>query len=222
VVPDDPQVRHVIVKFAQRCEVLGLIAHAQGNLSARIPGTEFALITPSGVPYLDMRPEDIVTVDLEGRKVGGPHDPSSEAPIHTLTYRRHPAVGACVHVEPPHINALYALNRDVPNILGNFVYLFGGRGLAVGPSVRSGTAEFAEATVRAMGERFGVVWKNHGLFCIGRDVEHAYNRCVAAEQAARVYYLTLCLRLGEPDLIPPDVQDDMVAVARARGWARPI
>ncbi len=222
MIPDDPRLRRGIVAAARHAEALGLVAYAQGNLSARIPGTGYVLITPSGVPYADMQPEDVVTVDLEARRVHGALEPSSETPIHIMTYRTHPAVGACVHVEPPYLNALYVLNREIPNILGNFVYLFGGRGLAVAPCLRSGTAEFAEVSVRAMGDRFGVVWKNHGLFCVGQDVGHALNRCAAAEQAARVYCLALALRAGEPGLIPLDVQEDMVATAHARGWARPI
>jgi ribulose-5-phosphate 4-epimerase/fuculose-1-phosphate aldolase len=201
---------------------MGLVQHAQGNLSARIPGTECVLITPSGVPYRDMAPQDVVTVDLEGGRMRGVHEPSSETPVHVLAYRLHPGVGACIHVEPPYVNALYAVNRPIPHILGNYVYLFGGRGLAVGPSLHSGTREFAEASLRAMGDRFGVVWKNHGLFCVGQDIDLALSRCVAAEQAARVYWLALSVGAGEPDLIPPEVQQEMVETARRKGWSRAV
>src|SRR5579884_2704073 len=154
-------------------------------------------ITPTSVPYAEMRPEDIVTVDLDGRKVHGALDPSSETPVHILTYRARPGVGACIHVEPPYVNALGVIGAEIPNVLGNFVYLFGGRGLAVVPCLHSGTEGFAQASVRAMGDRFGAVWKNHGLFCVGQDIGHALNRCIAAEQAARVYYLALVARAGE-------------------------
>jgi len=220
--PDDPTMRRAIVEAAKLAERLGLMSYAQGNISARIPGTEYVLITPTGMPYAEMQPDDVVTVDLESRRVRGVLQPSSETPIHVLTYRTHPAVGACVHVEPPYVNTLYVLNREIPNVLGNFVYLFGGRGLAVAPCARSGTDEFAQISVRAMGDHFGVVWKNHGLFCVGQDVGHALNRCIAAEQAARVYYMALALRAGEPDQIPADVQTEMVETARAMGWVRPI
>jgi ribulose-5-phosphate 4-epimerase/fuculose-1-phosphate aldolase len=152
----------------------------------------------------------------------GEYDSSSEADVHALAYRRYKEVGACVHVEPTYLNTLYSLNRPVPNILGNFVYLFGGRGLAPGPSLRSGTANFAAASLDAMGDRFGVVWKNHGVFCVGVDLEVALDRCIAAEQAAHVYYLALALGLGEPDLVPDEVQDEMVEVARASGWSQAV
>ncbi len=222
MIPDDPRLRRRLVRAARRAEALDLVAYAQGNLSARIPGTEYVLITPASVPYAEMRPEDIVTVDLDGRRVHGALEPSSETPVHTLAYRTHPAVGACVHVEPPYLNALAVTGVEVPNVLGNFVYLFGGRGLAVVPCLHSGTAEFAQAAVGAMGDRFGAVWKNHGLFCVGQDIAHALNRCIAAEQAARVYYLALAARPGAIALVPAEVQEAMVETARARGWARPI
>jgi len=169
-----------------------------------------------------MGPEDMVVLDLEGHMLQGVRGPSSEWQMHTLTYRRYAGIGACLHVESPYVNALYTLNLAVPNILGNFVYLFAGRGLAVGPSIRSGTQAFADATLDAMGDHFGVVWKNHGMFCVGQDLDVAFNRCVAAEQAARVYHLALSAGRGEPDLIPRAVQDEMVETAREKGWTRPI
>lgn len=222
MIPDDPQVRQDMVALARHAEALGLVAYAQGNLSARIPGTPYVLITPSGLPYTELRAEDIVTVDLDGRRVHGVRDPSTETLVHVMTYRAYPAVGACIHVEPPYLNALAVANATIPNVLGNFVYLFGGRGLGQVPARRSGTAEFARASVEALAGHFGVVWKNHGLFCVGQDLRHAFNRCVAAEQAARVYYLALLLRAGPVEVIPKDVEEDMVATAQALGWARPL
>ncbi len=110
----------------------------------------------------------------------------------------------------------------MPNVLGNFVYLFAGRGLAVAPAIRSGTREFAEITLEAMGDHLGVVWKNHGIFCVGHTVRSALDRCVAAEQAAKVYYLALALKRGEPDLVPEGAQEDMVRTAAALGLTRGI
>jgi L-fuculose-phosphate aldolase len=222
VVVDDADLRREIVDTAHHAEALGLVMHSQGNFSARIPGSERVLITPSGVPYQRLRIEDLVTVDLSGTKLHGSHEPSSETAIHTLAYRMRPWVMACAHVESPYANTLYALNKTIPNVLGNFVYLFGGRGLAVAPSIQSGSADFAERTLDAMGEHFGVAWKNHGIFCIGQSMQLAFDRCVAAEQAARVYYLALALNVGEPDMIPDDVQVSMVETARKAGWGRAI
>jgi ribulose-5-phosphate 4-epimerase/fuculose-1-phosphate aldolase len=216
------QISKDIVAVAKRAEQLGLVQNAQGNFSVRVPGGDRFMITPHGVPYTELTPEDLVLVDLDGRKLQGPHKSSNETEVHALAYRHHHNVGACVHVESPYINTLYAVNRPVPNVLGNFVYLFGGRGLAEGPSLRSGTETFASASINAMGDRFGVVWKNHGLFCVGDNLNVAFDRCVAAEQAAHVYYLAIALQLGEPDLIPDDVQSEMVEAMRASGFREAV
>ena len=207
-----------VVATARRAEQFGLVQNTQGNFSIRVPGQRSFLITPHGINYPELSTDDLVLVDLDGKTLEGAHEPSNEAVVHALAYTRYPNVGGCAHVESPYINTLYALNRPVPGVLGNFVYLFAGRGLALGPSQRSGTAEFASASLDAMADHFGVVWKNHGLFCVGSDLEVAFDRCVAAEQAARVYYLSLALQLGEPELIPDEAQRDLVEVARANEW----
>ena len=61
-----------------------------------------------------------------------------------------------------------------------------------------------------MSDHFGVVWKNHGVFCVGETVEMAWRRCWAAEQAGKVYYLALALQAGQPDLIPEEERAAMV------------
>ncbi|PZR92357.1 MAG: hypothetical protein DLM67_15050 [Candidatus Nephthysia bennettiae] len=210
----EAELRDRIVRLGRSAEALGLVMHAQGNLSCRVPDTDLVLITPTHIPYSELEPGDLVTLDLRGRKVRGRHSPSSESSTHLLAYRAHSGVGGCVHVEPPYLNALYCVGEQLPNILGNFVYLFGGKGLAVAPPMASGSEEFAERSLAAMGDRHGVVWQNHGLFCVGRDIRLAFERCVAAEQAARVYYLTLALDAGRPAPIPPEVQTEMIRAAR--------
>jgi len=213
--------RHDLVEVAQRCEAYGLVLRSQGNFSVRIPDSSRILITPTGRPYSTMRPGDIVEVDLDGRILKGPHPPSYELPVHLAAYRADARIGACAHTEPPHVNALYALNKSLPNILGNFIYAFAGRGLAVGPRMKSGTSDFAAANVEALGDRFGIVWPNHGLFCVGRTLEVAFIRSLHAEQAAQVYYLAIALDGREPLLLPNEEQEQYVQAAKAEGWDAP-
>ena len=211
---EELRLRRKVIEIGKRAVALGLVMYHQGNFSVRIPGTDHILIKPTSIPYEDIDLEDIVKVDLNGNIVDGLHKPSSEVLVHCMAFRRNPKVGACAHVESPYLNALYAMDKEVPNVLGNFVYLFQGMGLAAGPSLRSNSEKFAKATLDAMGDRYGVIWKNHGVLCVGPTLEVAFDRCVAAEQAARVYWLTLALKTEEPDLIPPEVQAEMVEVSR--------
>ena len=139
--------RRQLVEIAQRCEAYGLVLRSQGNFSVRLPGVGRILITPSGLPYSSMVPGDIVEVELDGRLVSAPLEPSYELTFHLAAYRADPRINACAHTEPPHLNALYALNRTLPNVLGNFIYAFAGKGLAVGPRMRSGSPDFAQASL---------------------------------------------------------------------------
>lgn len=218
---EDWPLRRDLVEVAQRCEAYGLVLRSQGNFSARIPGTNRILITPTGLPYSTMRPGDIVELELDGRVLREPHAPSYEVPVHLAAYRSDARIGACAHTEPPYINALYALNKTLPNVLGNFVHAFAGKGLAVGPRMKSGSPAFAAANVEAMGDRFGVVWPNHGLFCVGRTLEVAFIRSLHAEQAAQVYYLAIALEGREPILLPASEQAAIVESARKGGWDSP-
>lgn len=210
--------REQILNIARYSDEMGLILYSQGNFSNRIEGTDQVLITPSGVPYKDMSVDDIVKVSLQGDVLEGDHQPSTEVAIHLAAYKVYPKIGGCAHTESPYVNALAVLNKNVPNILGNYVYLFGGQGLGVVPGLRSTTQEFADATIKALEGKLGVIWKNHGMFCIGKTLRMAFKRCWAAEQSAKVYHLALSLQEGDPDLIPQDVVDEMVEKARNLGW----
>ena len=218
---DEETLRAGLVDVARHAETLGMVLNAQGNFSARVPGTDRLLITPSGLPYRRLRPEDLVVVDVDGNQLAGEHEPSTEVDIHCLAYRRYPQVGGGAHVEPPYLNAVYLTGAEIPNLLGNYVYLFEGRGLAVAPPIKSGSPEFAETSLDAMGDCLGVVWRNHGVFCVGPDLDAAFDRCVAAEQAAHVY--SLARALGEdPEALPADVQAEMVETVRRLGLSRAL
>lgn len=219
---NEEPLRRALVDVARHAEALGLVLNAQGNFSLRVPGTERVLITPSGLPYRRLQPDDLVVVDVDGGRLTGDRAPSTEVDIHCLAYRRHPEVGGCAHVEPPYLNAVYLTGSEIPNLLGNYVYLFEGRGLAVAPPIQSGSRAFAETSMDAMGDRLGIVWRNHGVFCVGPDLDVAFDRCVAAEQAARVYHLACTLRREEPDPLPADVQAQMVETLRRLGPSRAL
>ncbi|NMB87889.1 MAG: class II aldolase/adducin family protein [Chloroflexi bacterium] len=210
--------RRELIETARHAEDIGLVIYSQGNFSLKLPHSGSILITPTGIPYRRLEPDDLVVLDLDGNKLSGKYEPSSETPVHLLAYQQMPDIGGAVHIEPPYINALAAVNLNPPPILGNFVYLFGGKGLAMVESIRSGNAAFARATMEAMQDHFGVIWKNHGIFCVGSSLELAYRRSWAAEQAAKVYYLSRALGKCDPEMISGPVQEEMIDMARNWGW----
>ena len=81
----------------------GLIKGTSGNIALRDDVDDVVAITPSGIPYKGMKPEDIAIVDLDGNWIDGPYKPSSEVPMHTAVLRARPDIKATVHT-----HAMYA------------------------------------------------------------------------------------------------------------------
>src|SRR5918998_3973109 len=90
------ELREEVTRVSRRMSASGLVPTTSGNVSARTPEGN-VLITPSGLPYEDLEPEDIVLVDIEGKVLEGSLEPSSEVPMHTGLYRAKPGVGGVVH-----------------------------------------------------------------------------------------------------------------------------
>jgi L-fuculose-phosphate aldolase len=86
----------------------GLVPTTSGNVSARSPEGD-VLITPSGLPYEDLEPEDVVLVTLSGEVLEGSLEPSSEVPMHTGLYRSKPRIGGVVHTHAPYATTLACL-----------------------------------------------------------------------------------------------------------------
>ena len=76
--PNELELRQELITVAQYCESHDLLIYTQGNFSSRVADTDRVLITPSDIPYPTMVPDDIVEVDINGKKLSGKHEPSSE------------------------------------------------------------------------------------------------------------------------------------------------
>ena len=140
-----------------------LVAGTEGNASAR--AGELVVISPSGLAYDALRPEDVALVEADGTLVEGPA-PSVELPMHLAVLAARPDVGAVVHTHSPHATARPA----VPVAEG-----------------RSGTVELGSAVVAALGGGDAVVIRAHGPVCLGRDLPAALARAIELEEAARNY-----------------------------------
>src|SRR3990170_6744240 len=91
------EIREAVVSFARRMHEDGLVSGTAGNVSARVPGEERIAITPSGFPYEEMEPDDVLVLDPGGAVVHGNLPPSVEWRVHLAVYRARPDVGAIIH-----------------------------------------------------------------------------------------------------------------------------
>ncbi|MFZ5754512.1 MAG: class II aldolase/adducin family protein, partial [Bacillota bacterium] len=96
---------------------LGLVAATWGNISIRLPKNQGVLITPSGMDYYNINPEDLVVLDLQGKVLEGERKPSSEKLLHLTIYRHRPDVQAVVHTHSPYATAYAVVRKPIPALV---------------------------------------------------------------------------------------------------------
>jgi L-fuculose-phosphate aldolase len=172
-------------------------------------------ITPSGVSYAEMQPEDICLVGMDGGEPedGNPETPSSETPMHLAIYAATKA-GAVVHTHSPEVVALSASRPELPAI--HYAITGLGGPVRVAPYVRFGSAGLAEAATGALDGRSAVILRNHGAVTYGRDLAQAYERALLLEWLARTY--RLALSYGEPAILSAAELDEVTAESRRRRY----
>jgi len=119
-------VRQRIVDVAQRLQAQELVVGTSGNVSAREPGTNQCWITPSGVAYDRLEPNDLVLVDSDGQVRGGSLKPSSDTAVHLAIYRSRPEIDAVIHTHSPYATAFSVVQRDIPPVLVEAAGFLGG------------------------------------------------------------------------------------------------
>lgn len=154
------EVRRELVLTLQRMAAGGLVGGTEGNASAR--AGDLIAISPSGLAYETLRPEDVCLVTPAGELVEGPQ-PSVELPMHLAVFDARPDVGAVVHTHSPCATA----NPPAP--------------VAVGVS---GTPELGAAVLDAAGDGLAVVIQDHGPVCFGADLADALARAFELERRA--------------------------------------
>lgn len=175
--------REELVRYGRKILGTGLVRGTWGNLSARLD-ERYMLVTPSGMDYSRITGEHIVKVEIETLKYEGPFRPTSESPLHSAIYKARSDAGAVIHTHSDFCTAfavarkaLKITNPELAAILGDVVDI-GGPGLP-------GSEELTENTTGALGSNAGCIMANHGMLACGADLDQAFRRCLAMEEAAR-------------------------------------
>ena len=188
----------------------GLITYTWGNVSEIDRDTGYFVIKPSGVDYDKLRPEDMVVMDLEGKRIEGTLNPSSDTPTHLELYKKYPEIGGVVHTHSPEATSWAQAGRDIPLYGTTHADCFYGPI----PCARSLTpeeigGEYERNTGLVIIETFeqrglnpmhtpGVLCTNHGPFTWGKDAAEAVHNAVVLEEVARMAIRT--------ELLNPQVQ----------------
>lgn len=180
----EDQLRHDLVEFGRMLHNQGYVAATDGNLSVRIDD-ERLMVTPTGFSKGMMQPEDMVIVDLEGRKLSGCCNPSSEIVMHLTIYRMRPDVGAVVHAHPCTATAFASagLALDEP-LCSEIVITLGAVPLA--PYATTGTTELSDSLKPFIPGHNAILMANHGVVTYGQNLRQAYLRMESVEHYARI------------------------------------
>ncbi len=170
---------------------LGLGVGTAGNVSVRVAGG--LLITPTGIPYEELRPVDIVQLDLQGNVTSGSLAPSSEWRFHCDILARREDVGTIVHVHSAFATAIACTRRDIP-AFHYMVAVAGGDSIRCAPYATFGTAALSRHGLRALRDRHACLLANHGQIALGADLPAALAMAQEVEELARQYWLSQQLR----------------------------
>jgi L-fuculose-phosphate aldolase len=172
-----------------------------GNISCCIPSEKRILITPSSIPYLDIKTKDILLVDFNGEALEGGRNPSVETPFHLAIYKKREDIGAIVHSHSVYALAVAASGKTVPVFLDEMFANIGGD-LAVAKYELPGSDELAESVLSKIEDKNAVLLANHGAVCCGKDLADAFHVAETVEKICRVFILSSTL--GELKPLPED------------------
>ncbi|MEB8338974.1 class II aldolase/adducin family protein [Streptomyces endophyticus] len=169
-----------LVLTARRTVTDGLVVGTSGNVSVRVGGSDgdTVLVTPTGVPYEELGPDDLVAVGLDGERRAGTLKPTSELPMHLAVYR-HTEARAVVHTHAVHATAVSTLVPELPPV--HYMTAALGGPVRVAPYATYGTQELAENMLLALADRTGCLLQNHGALTYGDTLSAAYDRTAQLE-----------------------------------------
>lgn len=205
--------RREIVRYGVGLLESGLTRGTGGNLSVINRSLGLVALSPSGIPYGDLKPEDVPILDLDGKLVEGAQRPSSEKDLHLEVYRRRPDVCSVVHTHSTFATTLACLGWELPAV--HYLVGFAGRKVPIAPYATFGTPELAAAVAGVLGDDFNaVLMANHGMLAVGKDLAAAFNAAEEIEFVAELYYRTSAV--GEPVLLSEEQMD--AAMERFRDY----
>jgi L-fuculose-phosphate aldolase len=186
----DQELREGIVAACRELSRRGLSYGTSGNVSVRRDARGF-FISPTGMPYEVLEPDDIALVDLEGRWFGRCR-PSSEWRFHRDILQCRPEVGAVVHTHSPKATSLACTGRGIP-AFHYMVAVAGGTDIRCAPYYTFGSQELSDAAVDALQGRRACLLANHGVIALGADWRAALALAGEVENLAAQYCHALVL-----------------------------
>ncbi len=172
------EARTQVIEMGKRLLQTGLVARTWGNVSCRLNDSHF-VITPSGRAYENLKPEEIVIININDGKAWGDVRPSTEKGVHLRGYRLRQDVNFIIHTHQPEASVMSALAADIDvdgnNVFGDTVYC-AAYGFPGSEALEKNIAE-----IIAKGQSRALLMAHHGALCLAPSAEDALRVAVSLE-----------------------------------------
>jgi L-fuculose-phosphate aldolase len=197
---EDSELKTQIIECMKSLHQRGLMTGIGGNASARHMNSEEVWITPSGLYKPELKPSDLVKIDLEGKTLEGILKPSMEWFFHTAIYRRRADVNAVLHTHSPHTTGLALVDMKIRPITLEAATMLAD--VPILPFAYPGTEDLGKQVGEAILGRRAVVLQNHGVVAVGFDLIEALSTVEILEEVSIMTFVAS--QFGNPREIPPD------------------
>jgi L-fuculose-phosphate aldolase len=211
----EADLRRDLVQTCREMQAKGLSKGTSGNVSVR-SGDGF-LISPTGIPYEDLHPDQIVRMRWDGG-FDGPILPSSEWRFHADILRTRSDLNAVVHTHSLNATAVAILGRAIPPI-HYLIAAAGGDNIRCTPYATFGTQALADLAVAALVGRKACLLAHHGAIAANTSLAGALRLAETVEELAELYLK--CLAVGEPPVLSGDQITEVLSRFRTYGQQRP-
>ena len=190
------ELRAQVLQTALLLPKYNLVWMAGGTVCARDPQTGYVVVTPSGLDYERLTPDDVTVTDMDMNLIEGRFRPSVALNLWIGFMRARPnEIFAVVHTHSPHATAFSVAHQPIPVITETMADWFG-QPVLVTRYLSVEDPEFPTLPVEAMGNGYAILLGNHGPITVGKTLEHALERAVTLEEAARTY--SIACTIGQP------------------------
>jgi L-fuculose-phosphate aldolase len=195
--------RNLLVDFGRKLVDKNLTTGTGGNLSIR--NEDLVAITPTGLDYFSITPEDIVILDIFGNEVEGKNKPSSEIDFHLSLYNHRNDIKSVVHTHSVYAATFACLGMEIPAV--HYMVAVSGKKVPIAEYSTFGTKELSKSIIKVIEDYNAVLLSNHGLVAVGNNIQTAFDVAEEIEFVAKIYYQTLCI--GKPKILN-DIQMEEV------------
>jgi len=214
--------RQAVVDTVRRMNALGINQGTSGNASERLArgGEDGLLITPSGMAYEAMQPEDVVWLRLSDGEFESRDGlkPSSEWRFHRDILSARSDLSAVVHTHGPAATTIACLHMEIP-AFHYMIAVAGGDTIRCAPYALFGTQELSDLALAALDDRKACLLANHGLIACDASLEKALALAVEVETLADMYWR--CLQVTRPAVLTRAQMEDVLQKFRHYGKKGP-